>query len=304
MLAVYLASGLSFIFTVLRDYGATLYLADPRTFFDLIYVSAISSGMTINALSVGIVTRPNARLVLFLGICSCGVQVVVTHVIAPDDPAFLPIGLAVTTLYIYGAFLARILANRGLYFLSRSRDGIANVIISVALAVGVGPLALPLGLLLSTVLMVAIVDRSRPCRPIGVEDTNGQHDWRRLCWEIFFVNSAPLYMNVWALGMNQLNDNVLGVTAIVFARLVMYAFQFACLFTFVLRNIKLPGDYTRAANRVQLAAMLFSPLALMVPPPIGLLVGPATGFALLASTIFTLCAENNALHSKLGKSAP
>jgi hypothetical protein len=236
---IYFAALVSFITTFVRDYYLIHYTKDSQSFFEIIYISSLASGFSINAIafiaSVGKVIEIFLMYLISLSILFLLFFLSSQHLISEiHTNGALLISAMITFFWIFGAYFSRKSMQFGAnFFLARSRESFSSFLLVSFLTVGVGfYFSMISAIIFGTVFSFFLYKRAKNQNLNFYEkkDIMVQARYDLLFFKkILYANFAIFCMNLWAFEKSSLDIELLNYSSSSLVRVSMYIFQFLTL---------------------------------------------------------------------------
>ena len=220
LFAVYLAAGLSFGSSIVRD--AALYIADVNTvlFFSLVYIISIPASLIINYVSF-VDTKINWRVIsLSVFLLSFCIMVVLGAYI---NDLFIRIASGLTAgFWIVGGILSALLMHAGYVFVSRIREAIASCVVTITLLFS-AITSVPLLLLIFSISGFIFVLLIRFRYPLYKQSERETLHFSLTA--LIASNYAHVAILIWALFLTGRPDLIWGLPPDLVGRVTIYAYQ-------------------------------------------------------------------------------
>lgn len=289
VLALYVAAGLSFAAGMLRDWLLILQVPAHAAVFGMMYAAAIGSSFSVNALTLGHGMDGRTGSLRYLLALGALVYLLIVVLWQPLGSTLLWLGLPVPLFYIWGAQHARLLVDAGHVLLGRLRDGFASLLMAGLILASFGEASFPTAVALATTAFVLVATRVLRDHP---DDTAAslqpKSSLRSQAGILVYANMAPAMVNLWALGANDIDGPLWGVSAPVAVRVSMYAFQLLTLPSILMRRLPAASWPANRIRAVTWACAAATAAAMALPPALALPVVPMTGLATLYASVLLM----------------
>jgi|LakMenEpi03Aug12_release.lakeMendotaPanAssembly.Ray.scaffolds.fasta_scaffold389625_2 hypothetical protein len=220
-LSAYLAAGLSFIISLLRDYLLIFHTNYSIEFFEIFYVVSLISTFTINSIMISF--PPTKRFLfwsLLLTMCILFISVKFFFLFPLN---ILLLSIFILVAWITGAVLSRSLIVKNKIFLGRSREIVSSFFFIILILLNFDlTLTIIIGLFLS-LMWVGIV--SWPYRSKYFSTSKIQIKFTSYLGIILISNLTGSIMLIWAILINRSNELIYGYDPTLIVRFSLYIYQ-------------------------------------------------------------------------------
>jgi hypothetical protein len=228
---VYLAAGLGFLASIIRDWTLVKYTTFSKDYFQLIYTTALSANFAINALTLRS-NKPTLKTFFFYVVFSFCILffIQLTDFRLSWDNFIL--ASVLQFLWLIGTCLSKALLEEKKIFIARIRDAFTSLLfMPVVLINSSFDYALIIPFLFSTLIYFILVIN----KEIKIFSyTSNKMSLFDFFLAIFITNFTNSVLLLWALYISRMHESFLGLDLSICVRFSLYVFQFLSLSALVL----------------------------------------------------------------------